>query len=306
MYYILVMSAVVCIAANSVLTNAYCRLRGDASDALRRGIPVAFLTALFFLILNLFRIEWSGFSAWMAVGLSALSAGNNFLLFIGFSKGNMSLVVMFQMLGNMLLPFVYGIAVGNAWTAFQLFGIAVLIFALLLPVLSLRGRGKENPRKKFSLSFPLLCAAVFLMSGAIGILSYIHSNSPLAVSETGFCFLLNLMCGAWSALFLAGFTLYNRGKRGKIPDAEPGARGRKVKILLAALIAASAVMGGLSYLFQLMGASHLPATALYPMVTGGTIVLTALAGRVCFKEKQSLKGWMSVGIAFLGTIMFVF
>ena len=59
MYYILVMSAVVCIAANSVLTNAYCRLRGDASDALRRGIPVAFLTALFFLILNLFRIEWS-------------------------------------------------------------------------------------------------------------------------------------------------------------------------------------------------------------------------------------------------------
>ena len=79
-----------------------------------------------------------------------------------------------------------------------------------------------------------------------------------------------------------------------------------MKILLAALIAASAVMGGLSYLFQLMGASHLPATALYPMVTGGTIVLTALAGRVCFKEKQSLKGWMSVGIAFSGTIMFVF
>lgn len=310
MYYVLVMLAVVCIAANSVLTNAYRLLRGDATDALRRGIPVAFVTTLFFLTLNLFRIEWSAFSLWMAVGLAALSVGNNFLLFIGFSKGNMSLIVMFQMLGTMLLPFLYGVAVGNECTAFQIVGIATLILSLLLPVVRPRRRG-ENPKQKIRASFPLLCAAVFFISGGIGILSYLHSNSALAVSETGFCILLNFMCGVWSVLLLAGFSLCARKTRAPVPDktrapVRGAARGGKVKILLAVLITASAVMGGLSYLFQLMGASHLPATALYPMVTGGTIVLTALAGRVCFREKQSPSGWLSVGIAFLGTVMFVF
>ena len=50
-----------------------------------------------------------------------------------------------------------------------------------------------------------------------------------------------------------------------------------------------AATGGGSYLLQLIGAEHLPATVLYPMVTGGTIIFTAVAGRVFFKEKISKK-----------------
>lgn len=76
--------------------------------------------------------------------------------------------------------------------------------------------------------------------------------------------------------------------------------------LLTLLILLTAVANGISYmLFQLIGAVKLPATVLYPLITGGTIILSSLADFLIYKEKLSLKQWSGVGIAFLGTLMFL-
>lgn len=64
-------------------------------------------------------------------------------------------------------------------------------------------------------------------------------------------------------------------------------------------------MGGASYFLQLYVAKSLPATVLYPFITGGSIVFSALIGAVLFKEKLSGKLITSVVLCFVGTIMFV-
>ena len=71
-------------------------------------------------------------------------------------------------------------------------------------------------------------------------------------------------------------------------------------------VAAYAVISGAGYLLQLFGAVDLPASVLYPIVTGGSIVLTAVLGRVLFKERVTWKMWIGFGVALLATVLFLF
>lgn len=71
------------------------------------------------------------------------------------------------------------------------------------------------------------------------------------------------------------------------------------------LIAASALIGGLSYMLQLIGAKDLPATVLYPLVTGGSIIFSALAEKVFFKGKLTKYQLISIALCFIGTCFFL-
>ena len=51
--------------------------------------------------------------------------------------------------------------------------------------------------------------------------------------------------------------------------------------------------------------AKLPATVLYPIITGGSIVMTSLAGVVVFKEKLSVRQWVSVVLCLMGTCLFL-
>lgn len=65
------------------------------------------------------------------------------------------------------------------------------------------------------------------------------------------------------------------------------------------------MIGGVSYLFQLKGAINLPATVLCPFITGGSIIFTALAGRVFFGEKPKKRMLTGIALCFLGTVLFL-
>ena len=67
----------------------------------------------------------------------------------------------------------------------------------------------------------------------------------------------------------------------------------------------SAIVNGVAYMLQLIGAASLPATVLFPIVTGGTIVCTSLFDKICFKEKLSRKTKISIAICVLALILFV-
>ena len=58
-------------------------------------------------------------------------------------------------------------------------------------------------------------------------------------------------------------------------------------------------------MLQLLGEKTLPATVLYPFITGGSIVFSSLAGVIFFKEKLSAKLIISVMLCFAGTVMFL-
>lgn len=75
-------------------------------------------------------------------------------------------------------------------------------------------------------------------------------------------------------------------------------------VLLLAL--AGAVCNGTSYYLQLIGAAHIDASMLYPIVTGGSVVLSALAGILFFREIPPK--WTRIGLAvtFTATLFFLF
>ena len=76
-------------------------------------------------------------------------------------------------------------------------------------------------------------------------------------------------------------------------------------IKITGIILLSALTGGVSYLLQLIGAKDIPATVLYPLVTGGSIVMCALAGFVVFKEKLTKVQTIGIAACIVGTCMFI-
>ena len=68
---------------------------------------------------------------------------------------------------------------------------------------------------------------------------------------------------------------------------------------------ATAAVGGVSYIFQLESAKNLPATVVYPFLTGGSIIFTAISGLLFFKEKISKKVFVGIVLCFIGTLMFL-
>ncbi|MDD3113993.1 MAG: hypothetical protein PHT56_06360, partial [Candidatus Izemoplasmatales bacterium] len=67
-----------------------------------------------------------------------------------------------------------------------------------------------------------------------------------------------------------------------------------------------ALFSSFGYMLQLLSAVHLPATVMYPIVTGGAVVLTTLAGRIFFREKLTTLAIISIVLAFIATILFAF
>ena len=74
---------------------------------------------------------------------------------------------------------------------------------------------------------------------------------------------------------------------------------------LVLIILGQAGSGGVSYFLQLIAAGHLPASVQYPILTGGSIVLTALAGRIFFREKQDGTALAGTFLAFAATFLFL-
>ena len=71
------------------------------------------------------------------------------------------------------------------------------------------------------------------------------------------------------------------------------------------IIAIAALVDGVSYFLQLKGAADVPTTVLYPMITGASMIFSAIADIAVFRTKPSKFVLISVGLCFVGTLMFL-
>ncbi|MDR1093928.1 MAG: hypothetical protein LBL66_07250, partial [Clostridiales bacterium] len=72
--------------------------------------------------------------------------------------------------------------------------------------------------------------------------------------------------------------------------------------LAAAFVIVIALIGCAGGLLMLNSAKDLPASVLYPMVTGGVIILSAVSGRLFFGEKTTPQILASLGLTLIGTL----
>lgn len=292
-YFLLIISVVLLALDFSVTKTYQQKIGADVKHGLTFNIFSGLFSAAVFLCVNAFKLEFSPFSLLCAVVSSSLAAAYTMIGFYIMQSEKLAMYTVFLMTGGMTVPYVWGVLFLNEeLSPIRTAGLVIIAAAVVMLNL-----GKERPKLKST----LLCALVFFLNGFVSVVSKEHQLSLIAVSSPAFVMLSGLSKSAVCSVLLLIVYIKNRKKNTAV-QTSPEKKFRPSALLL---IAVSAVISGFSYLLQLIGAKTLPATVLYPIITGGSIIFTALAGRLFFKEKITKKIVCSALLCLIGTCMFL-
>ena len=286
MNYILVIIAVVLLALDFALQKKYQDSEGaDLVSGLKFNALNGLLTAFIFFAFSGFKFKFSLFSVSLAFFMALCAMVYSIIGLRLLKTGNMSIYSVFLMSGGMLLPYLFGVLFLNEpLTLLRIIGVICILLAVFL---------SNRTKFKFKVSFFLLCLSVFILNGFVSIISKCHQiNTTFApVYSTAFV----MYSGICKFIFSSVALLLCKSKSSFSFSSKN----------TVFIVTGSALIGGISYMLQLIGAKELPATVLYPMVTGGSIIFSALSGRIFFKEKLSSYQLISIASCFIGTLLFL-
>ena len=285
MYYMFALLASVLLTAEFGFSKKYQLAEGSAPAAVLRFNAISGLVSAGIMwAFSGFRLEWSGFSFLLAAGMGLCCVGYTLLGFHVLKLGGMALYSTFLMSGGMVLPYLFGISfLGEPLTLPRTLGILAMLAAVIL---------SNSREKRFSGKLLALCTGVFILNGIVSILSKCHQITGRyeTVSSAQFVMYFGLCkCCFCSALLW--------GKYRPVWDMK--------KAFSLPLAAGAALISAVSYFLQLICAKYLPASVLYPMITGGSVVFSALAGLLCFRERLSKGQLFSIVLCMAGTLLFL-
>ena len=288
--YILIVLADVFLASMLVSQKKYQKRAGISLQAgLIYNLLIGLFSSVMFLFINRFDINITGFSLVMAAAFSTIVMTYTFIAFRLMKKGNMSIYSLFLLSGGMIFPYFWGVLFLNErLTLLRTIGLVAILAAI---VISNWEEGRANKKQIF------MCTVVFLLNGFACIISKAHQISPASevVTAADFAFLVaitrTILCSVILLIKKKSFVCNEQTNFSVKP------------VIFIVLIAA--ISDGLSYMFQLLGADNLPASVLFPLVTGGSVILSSLAGLLVLKEKLTPRQWFGIAICFAGTLMFL-
>lgn len=289
MYYLMLTGAAMLLGADFALNKIYQRIYGTAPKAaFFFNSLLGLITAVIFFCINGFKLNFSFYSLIMAGLMSLLVMSYNIIGFRLLKSGTMAVYTLFLMTGGMVLPYVWGLLFLNEdFSVLRTGGLVVILAGV---VLSNFGGERVNLKQI------IMCLAVFFINGCTSIVSKMHQSQTTFDSVNAAEFII---LGGIFKFSLAGILFLVFKNKDSL---ESGVVSLKKAVII---ITASAVISGVSYMLQLLGAKSLPATVLYPFITGGSIVFSALSGVIVFKEQLSEKLILSVILCFAGTLMFL-
>ncbi len=205
-------------------------------------------------------------------------------------EGKVAFYMLFLMSGGMLVPAIWGwLFLSEPVKLLHVIGVVVIVISIVLS-----NSGTSHPTTKTLLK----CCAVFLLNGFVSVFSKLHqiNTSYNAVGTTEYAMLGTLASLLMSMALLSALVVKNKNGKELCTCLRP-------RTLL--LIPLYSAIGTVSSLLQLDGAKNLPASVLYPMITGGTIVLTGLFALLFFGERLSRRGWIGIVLCLVGTCLFL-
>ena len=292
-YYLMIVLAVILLAGDFAVNKLYQKRYGTSLETgLKFNALIGLFTAIIFFAINGFKFEFSAFSILMA-GIVALSVMSyNILGFRVLKSSSMAFYTLFLMCGGMFVPYVWGALFLQEKLSFMhLAGLILIISAMVLTA-----NDKKLPSKRIL----ALCVIIFFLNGISSVAGKMHQieKTYFCISETEFVIATGV------AKFIIASISYMVVKIGK-KDITAEKNNKCGFAWGVFLIVLSTLLSGLSYILQLNGAKNLPATVLYPLITGGTIIFSSLTGIIFFKEQISKRLVLSVIICFVGTCMFL-
>ena len=309
--YLMLLGAAALLAVCFVINKIYQRYAGTSLKAgLTFNTLIGFFAALIFFFIGGLKFEITVFSAIMATTMTVAVVVYTLLGFRILKNGSVAVYSIFLMSGGMTVPYIYGlIFLDEEFSWLRTAGLLILISAVAISNLGTEG-------EKTDLKRLLMCICVFFLNGCVSVISKVHQveTSFAKVGTEQFVIL-----GGIAKLIICGVVLlcliFIQKKHTGMPGfsgeviseagvCAPAALKNVFKILLPLIILAAAV-DGVSYFLQLKGAQNLPATVLYPTVTGASMIFSAVADVAVFKQKPSRFVLISVALCFVGTLMFL-
>ena len=265
--------------------------------ALVNSVGAGIFGLISLLIIKGFVFEFSMFALLMSV-ISALNGlAFSYCSLKALGKINLSLYSLFSMLGGMVLPFVYGILFsGDTFTLGKAVCFIVITIALLLTVeKDEKGSGK------------IYYAGVFIFNGMSGVIAAVfaavNGNDSLNIgknSSAGFSILKAIVSIALAGIVLIFVKKEKRrlGAGSVIAMAGSGVLGNIANwILLIPLSGAVMTFGAIKL-------GGLPASAQYPFITGGTMIVSTVISLFTAK-KPTVKELIAVALAFIGVVLLI-
>ena len=287
--YLLLTLATLLLAVDFSFNKIYQKTKGTSpASGFGFNALLGLFTAIIFFWINGFKADFSVFSFLMAMAVNILVITYNIIGFRLLKSGTMAIYTMFLMSGGMILPYVFGLVfLGESFSALRMAG---LVLILLGVIFSNTGGGKINTKQL------IMCIAVFVLNGFVSITSKLHQTQTTfrTVKTEDFVLIGGLFKFVFAGIM---YLIYKNKDKQKTGDNNA--------FIPLVIIALSAVAGGVSYLLQLNGAMALPASVLYPFITGGGIVMSSLAGVIVFGDKLSKNVVVSIVLCFFGTVLFL-
>lgn len=295
MDYIFLFTAVFCFSGQFAFTKLYQTKSGtEIFPSLIFSLLSGVFSLILFAVLCGFTISFNWFSFLMAAGKMLSVVIYTIISFKMMSMGGVAIYTMFVMLGGMIVPFLYGIIfLDEQITLMKVIGMVLLLVSLIVPEIK-----KEKGEKQNSKWFLLLGILVFFANGAVGVFTKVHQISEYAISSVEFSFWASLINVIAVFALVLGVSMLKKDKA-LILNEVKNAMPKWWIILLFAL----ASQGGA--LFELIAAKTIDSVILFPVTSGGTIVVSAIFGSLFFKEKPNKLVIISLAITLFATVLFV-
>lgn len=273
-------AAVVMFSFQFLFNQQYEKNTGSGKKVIFKFTLFANIAGLIVLtVINGFRFEFAPFSA----AISAISALNGMLFTFcsirSFGKINLSLFSVFSMLGGMALPFAAGILFfDEAMTLGKTVCFIIIAVSLFLTV------DKEKRGSGF-----IYYVGVFVFNGMSGvILKFYHDGNYAKTSDAGY----SMLVAVWTILICTVLLLTAGGKKQKTPAKAVG------------FAAGHGVLSCVGNYLLLLGLAQLPASAQYPFVTGGVMIVSTIIS-LFSKDKPGKREIAAVALSFIGILALV-
>ena len=298
--YIIISLAVVCFALQFAFTKLYeGAVKQTTLTALIMLIETSLIGTVLFLLVGGFSVQISVSSLIYAAIFATVMIPYYMIGIKVLSLGSLAIYSMFMMLGGMRVPFFYGVwFLNESLSVSKIIGTVLLCLFIIVQSLS-QNSGENRSENKKSILFITLCLLIFFINGATGVIAKAHQISSSPVDEISFTVISCALTAIFSALMLPFFCLKNKDE----PFFQIKSVLKTKPIIIMSMIGAAAYTGNF---LHLKAASAVPASVQFPLVSGGVIVLSALVSAFIFKEKLSLKEWISVIGVCASTVLFAF
>ncbi len=184
-------------------------------------------------------------------------------------------------------------------SALQWIGIALMMVCLVL------SNKKENSsdEKKASLKWLIFSVLAAASTAAIGLLQKLHQESEYS----GELSLLLIITFAFSTLFSLIWYLISLKKDPPIIEkAENGKLPAKPIIFLAVIFVTVGIGYALNNIINLYLVGIMDSAVFFPIVNGGHLILSTLAGLILFREKLSPMQWVGLASGIAATFCLCF